>query len=429
MGKPSEEAWSLRGIFHETEVAKLDEELPGEIENADELASRYQAVTTHRDFDKINKGRWNPNNLGKEHRRKSSSMKVESGARRSSVRSGPAANSIDGCRSAKYSHARSQVGRYAFDHGCQIPRAILKPNRLKVGFIRLALRHFVQNLDRKLVASRLDALLGLHAVPVTGTAVVLTGVQRVRTVTRRSVVRVSKFSTGRDGVAVIKLDKLKLGSRKHVPSYFEAGLGMNFCIRWAARNQAGKRLENPSMVVISTAVDQEDRPVAVPLRFCRKQRRNGPATRRKHCEVINESCTQPCAPSPPPRPLPNRNCLLASPRENRNTKRHPAPFLYRRLSIGGETAEGILRPTSLSASIQARVLRRLVDIWIGLDLHSDVPDAPTRLRICVWCASPASPPSSTPDPSLRRLCPPRQWYLPSDSTRPRLLAIYGSPKI
>ncbi|KAJ6449884.1 hypothetical protein C8R45DRAFT_947162 [Mycena sanguinolenta] len=98
---------------------------------------------------------------------------------------------------------------------------------------------------------------GLHAVPVTGTAVVLTGVQRVRTVTRRSIVRVSKFSTGRDGqrdgrhgrrdsVALIKLDKLKSGSRKHVPSYFEAGLWLvswlrnEFLHSLAARNQAGK---------------------------------------------------------------------------------------------------------------------------------------------------------------------------------------------
>ncbi|KAJ6550757.1 hypothetical protein B0H10DRAFT_2202261 [Mycena sp. CBHHK59/15] len=46
--------------------------------------------------------------------------------------------------------------------------------------------------------SRANGWLGLHAVPVTGTDVVSTGVQRARPVTQRSVVLANKMSTVRD---------------------------------------------------------------------------------------------------------------------------------------------------------------------------------------------------------------------------------------
>ncbi|KAJ6458304.1 hypothetical protein C8R45DRAFT_942895 [Mycena sanguinolenta] len=66
--------------------------------------------------------------------------------------------------------------------------------------------------------------------------------------------------------------------------------GMIFFIpasHWAVRNQAVKAVIGACRAlgirhrrIPSTAVDQEVRPVAVPLSLCRKQRRNGLATRR-----------------------------------------------------------------------------------------------------------------------------------------------------
>ncbi|KAJ7673399.1 hypothetical protein B0H17DRAFT_1242920 [Mycena rosella] len=103
--------------------------------------------------------------------------------------------------------------------------------------------------------------LGLFAVPVTGTAVVSTGVQRVGPFRYRPVAAREKMSTGRDGsgMAVTAVETGPLSENRRIPGDITPNLQTNVvvdprCIikirhRWSpgdGRHFSGRRLRNPT---------------------------------------------------------------------------------------------------------------------------------------------------------------------------------------